>query len=156
MRHLPCACVCVFVASLGLKSYMLWVLLLEDGSWPPKHTEGKTAYFMYTVYVKTVNFNPWVQKTARLGPVLVLSGTDNSPEQWNLKTELFWYIQPIAVFLNVFMSIKFSNIISCSLSLHNCTVRRLQKWLIQFNWYCTYCLILNLKGIIIAVLINTV
>jgi hypothetical protein len=37
---------------------------------------------------------------------------------WNLNAERFWNMQPIAVFLNVFMNIRFSNIESCSLSLH--------------------------------------
>jgi len=44
---------------------------------------------MFTVYVKTVDFNPWVQKIARLGPVLVLGGRGNSPKHWNLNRELF-------------------------------------------------------------------
>ena len=76
---------------------------------------------MYSVYVKTADFNTWVQKIPRLAPVLVLSGTGNNPVHWNLNTQLFWYTQPIAVFLNVSMSIKLSNIISCSLSLYICT-----------------------------------
>ena len=80
---------------------------------------------MYSVYVKTADFNPWVQQIHRLGPVLVLSGTGNNPVQWNLDTKLFWYTQPIAVFLNMSMSIKLSNIISCSLSLHICTFSRM-------------------------------
>ena len=58
-----------------------------------KHVGGNIAYFMYTVYVKTVDFNPWttgwVQKLPRLCPVLVLGGTGNNPENWNLKRELF-------------------------------------------------------------------
>jgi len=44
---------------------------------------------MYTVYVKTVDFNPWVQKKHRLDPVLVLGGRGNNPEHWNLNREFF-------------------------------------------------------------------
>ena len=87
-----------------------------------KHVGGKTAYFMYIVYGKTVDFNHWItgwiQKLPRRGPALVLGRTGNNPEHWNLNRERFWYTQPISEFFNVFMNIKLSNIISCNLSLH--------------------------------------
>jgi hypothetical protein len=98
------------------------MLLPEDGSRQPKHTGGKTAYFIYNLYVKTVDFNPWiigwVQQIPILGPYLVLSGNGNNLEHLNLNRERFWYTQPISVFLNVFMNIELSNTVSYSLSLH--------------------------------------
>ena len=87
-----------------------------------KHVGGNIAYFMYVLMWKllivSIGLLAGYKKIPMFGPVLFLSGTGNSPEHWNLNREHFWYIQPIAVFLSVFMSIKLSNIISCSLSLH--------------------------------------
>jgi hypothetical protein len=99
---------------------------------------------MYALYVKTVDFNPWIQKNTQAWS-LVLGGTGNNPEHWNLNKEHFWYIQPLAVF---------SDFQTLYLSVYPCTFVHsvvCKKWLIEFNWYCIYCLILNLNVIIIAV-----
>jgi hypothetical protein len=44
-----------------------------------QNTQEERLHFIYNLYVKTVDFNPWiigwVQQTPILGPYLVLSGT---------------------------------------------------------------------------------
>ena len=58
-----------------------------------KHAGGNIACFMYTVYVKTVDINSWitgwVQRIPRLCPVLVLGGTGDNPERWNINRAHF-------------------------------------------------------------------
>jgi hypothetical protein len=58
-----------------------------------KHVGGNIAYFMYSLYEKTVDFIPWItgclQKIPRLGAVLFLGGTGNNPEPLELKQRTF-------------------------------------------------------------------